>query len=165
MHSDVFTWVSYSYKKNVKTNDKIKILEFGSLDINGSIRSILEQHSSVYIGVDMQEGPGVDIVGNAKDFQSNTLFDLIVCCEVFEHTPEWPEIIINSHSLLIDGGLFIATMAGQGRFEHSAIDGGLKRPEEFYANVKASELESELKIFSNYEIDYIANDLRCWAIK
>lgn len=165
MHPDVFTWVNYAYKKNIEKNKKIKILEFGSLDINGSIRALLQEYSDLYIGVDMQDGPGVDIVYNAKDYKSDILFDLIVCCEVFEHTSEWPDIIDNSYNLLVDNGVFIATMAGQGRFEHSAIDGGPKRPEEYYANVMASELESRLKIFSKYELDYIANDLRCWAIK
>lgn len=165
MHPDVLDWVDYAYKKYKKTENKIDILEFGSLDINGSVRSTLQHAANTYIGVDMQSGPGVDVIENAKDYDTDIRFDLVVCCEVFEHTPEWPEIIDNSYRLLKDGGLFIATMAGAGRAQHSAVDGGILKPGEYYGNVKASELEPKLNIFSKYELDYLAADLRCWAVK
>lgn len=165
MHGEALQWVSYSYNKNKKTEDKIKVLEFGSLDINGSVRSILEPLSDVYIGVDMQEGPGVDVVQSAVFYEAQIQFDVVVCCEVFEHTPDWREIISNAHKSLVDGGLFIATMAGEGRSPHSAIDQNPIRDWEYYANVGAWELNRKLKMFSKHEIDYLANDLRCWAVK
>lgn len=165
MHRDALDWVSFSFQKNKKDQQNIKVLEFGSLDINGSVRSILQSISDLYIGVDMQQGAGVDVICNAVDFDSDTLFDVVVCCEVFEHTPEWRDIINNSYRLMCDGGLFIATMAGEGRFAHSAIDENPIREWEYYANVGAWELNRKLKMFSQHEIDYISNDLRCWAIK
>lgn len=165
MHVEVLQWVSYAFNKNKINDSKLDVLEFGSLDINGSVRSIFEPISLSYVGVDMQEGPGVDIVANAKDFKIDKTFDVVVCCEVFEHTPEWREIIDNAYGHMKDGAIFIATMAGEGRRPHSAIDENAIRDWEYYANVGAWELNRKLKIFSKHEVDYLANDLRCWAIK
>ena len=38
----------------------VKIGEFGSLDINGTIRHLFE--GCEYVGIDIGEGPGVDLV-------------------------------------------------------------------------------------------------------
>ncbi len=165
MHKQVLDWVSSSFFGWKKSEDKIKILEFGSLDINGSVRSILQQYSEVYIGVDLQEGPGVDVVQSATFYETDQKFDIVVCCEVFEHAQDWRDIISNSHKLLVDGGLYIATIAVEGRMPHSAIDEQPIREWEYYANVGAWELKRKLSIFSQYSVDYLGKDLRCWAVK
>lgn len=166
MHPQVLQWVANSTKAwgHVPLGD-LKVLEFGSLDINGSIRSILEPMSSLYVGVDMQNGPGVDVVADASTFSHEKSFDVVACCEVFEHAENWRQIIDNSHRLLRNGGLFIATMAGEGRRPHSAIDENPIREWEYYANVGAWELGRALRIFSRHKVDYHGFDLRAYAVK
>ena len=55
-------------KKNLKESD-IKgksVIEVGSLDINGTLRPIVEVFKpALYTGVDLFEGPGVDIACDA----------------------------------------------------------------------------------------------------
>lgn len=166
MHYQVLQWVEHSLSCwDYSPKESLSILEFGSLDINGSVRSILQPISSQYIGVDLQDGPGVDVVASATTFASASMFHIVICCEVFEHTPEWREIIANAYRHMESGGIFIATMAGEGRRPHSAIDELPIREWEYYANVGAWELKRALSIFSQSVIDYSGSDLRCYAIK
>lgn len=166
MHPQVLHWVGRSITESGIQISGATILEFGSLDINGSVRSVLQQNASLYLGVDVQAGPGVDVVADAETFSYPQEFDIVVCCEVFEHTPRWREIISNSHHLLRTGGLFISTMAGEGRPPHSAIDENPIRDWEYYANVGAWELKRCIQpLFAFYNIDYSGFDLRCWAVK
>lgn len=166
MHKAVLDWVEKSLSSWTPLTDrKLRVLEFGSVDINGSVRSILQPMSSDYVGIDPNYGRGVDIVADASVFRDIEPFDIVVCCEVFEHTPKWRLIIYNAHLNLVKGGLFIATMAGDGRNPHSAIDENPIRPWEYYANVGASELEPCMAIFERYEIDVFEQDTRVRAIK
>jgi len=172
MHGDVLTWVRGALATHKETaNPKSSgnhVLEIGSLDINGSVRSLFDElvrDGGSYLGIDVQEGPGVDLVADASVYSSDKKYDTVVCAEVFEHTPLWPKIVKNAHSLLVPGGMFVATMAGEGRPPHSAIDENPIRDWEYYKNVTSTMLEAELKIFSHYEVNVLKTDTRCWAIK
>jgi hypothetical protein len=172
MHGAVFQWFDYalshrSSRENVKKTGN-NVLEIGSLDINGSIKSLFNELTSdggSYTGIDLQEGPGVDIVVDGVAFRSDTPFDIIVCAEVFEHTPVWPSIVANAYNHLVPGGFFIATMAGEGRPPHSAIDTNPIRSWEYYKNVTATELAQYLQMFADGEVNVQDTDTRCWAVK
>lgn len=142
-----------------------KVLEIGSLDINGSIRPIFYPFAEKYIGIDIQEGPGVDVVTSATDYLKPGYFDIVICAEVFEHTPDWKKIIDNSYENLVDGGIFISTMAGEGRAPHSALDENPIREWEHYSNIGWWELNQALKAFKTKEVNVLGTDTRCWAIK
>ena len=168
MHQAVLNWVSQSLLEWGPDANNLTVSEFGSLDINGSVRSVLEPRSSSYIGIDQQTGRGVDIVGDASTYIDTDLIekvDVIVCCEVFEHTPKWREIVGNSYRHLRNGGLFIATMAGEGRHPHSALDENPIREWEYYANVGAWELGRAMRIFSTYKVDVLGTDIRTMGVK
>jgi len=113
----------------------------------------------------MQEGKDVDFVADGAKYSSPDTFDVIVCAEVFEHTPEWRDIVYRSHENLVKGGIFICTMAGEGRFPHSAIDEAPIREWEYYDNVGAWELNKSLMKFSESKVDKLGNDLRGWATR
>ena len=62
------------------------VLEIGSYNVNGSLRS-LKPIGSEWTGIDIEDGPGVDIVvasGSRLPFPDNH-FDLVVASSVFEH--------------------------------------------------------------------------------
>ena len=171
MHGNVMTWVAQCLdlrKTLVLKSTSAHVLEIGSLDINGSVRPLFTNTISdggSFLGIDVQEGPGVDLVADASMYKSDVQYDVIVCAEVFEHTAVWPKIIKNSHSLLVPGGMFIATMAGEGRAPHSAIDENPIRSWEYYKNVTKLDLEKRLTIFSDFKVDVVHTDTRCWALK
>ena len=165
MHIEALEYISQSFNNWVGDKKDLNVLEIGSLDINGSVRPIFMNHARTYLGVDIQDGPGVDLVVDAAGMDTGPVFDVVVCAEVFEHAPEWREIIIRAHGNLVEGGIFIATMAGEGRPPHSAIDENPIRDWEYYANVGKKELKKALKMFSSSEVDVLNTDTRCVAVK
>lgn len=110
-------------------------LDVGGRDVNGSCRSHFQ--GCAWTGIDIMDGPGVDIVADFATWSPDKSYDLVLCTEVFEHTPYWREMIDKAYECLVSGGYFVVTAATDPRTPHSAIDGGAPRCDEFYANVDA----------------------------
>jgi SAM-dependent methyltransferase len=163
MHAEAFAYIAAHLPA-----DAARVLEFGSRNINGSVRVLLAGVD--YVGVDIAEGPGADIVADAATVTvPGEPFDVVVCAEVFEHATDddCAAMCANAWRHLRPGGTFIATMAGHGRHPHSQHDGGLPRPGEFYRNVSALDLDIWLfdAGFDEPKIDVLGTDLRCVAVK
>ncbi len=94
-----------------------RVLEVGSLNINGTVRDFFS--NCVYTGVDVADGPSVDIVAQGQDltFPDNS-FDVAVSAECFEHNPYWRETFVNMVRMTRPGGLVVFTCAAEGRPEH-----------------------------------------------
>jgi len=94
-----------------------KVLDIGSLDINGSNKDLFEDCN--YLGIDVGEGKNVDLisVGHLFDGPDNS-FDTIISTEVFEHDMYYEQTIKNILRMLKPGGLFLFTCAAPGRPEH-----------------------------------------------
>jgi SAM-dependent methyltransferase len=97
--------------------NKKKVLEVGSLDINGSVRSLFVDCD--YTGIDVADGNGVDLVVNGEDFSApaNSM-DVVISCECFEHNPEYEKTWLNMVRVLKRDGLLIMTCATLGRGQH-----------------------------------------------
>lgn len=94
------------------------VLEIGSYDVNGSVRGIISMAGD-YTGVDLVEGPGVDVVGFGHELASaDASYDLAVAGECFEHDPHWRETFQNMVRLTRPGGIVAFTCATHGRPEH-----------------------------------------------
>jgi len=94
-----------------------KVLEVGSLDVNGSIRPFFDHCE--YIGIDVAEGDGVDVVCQGQDYDGpDDSFDHVVSCEAMEHNPAWKETFANMIRLCRPGGMVSMTCAAIGRREH-----------------------------------------------
>src|SRR5262245_27344434 len=61
------------------------VTDIGSMDVNGSYRSLFP--TCRYIGVDMEPGPGVDVVAKNYDSYplSNRSSDLVISGQALEH--------------------------------------------------------------------------------
>jgi SAM-dependent methyltransferase len=136
------------------------VLEIGSRNINGTVRDFFDPD---YTGLDITDGEGVDIVADVTTWKTRRKFDVIVCCEVLEHTDA--PIIEAAHRLLRKGGTLILTAAGSGRAEHSAVDGGPLRVGEFYRNVEPADLADALAEWESATIDVAGDDIRAVAVK
>jgi len=170
MHTAAMDWVFQTFNEWREQGKKYDVLEIGSLNINGTPRTIIEPYSNTYYGIDIQAGPGVDEVADASEWIKPYSFDVVVCCEVFEHTPHWKKIIQNAMGSLRDGGIFIATMAGETRAPHSGVHGNYPYEWEHYDNIGEWDLAQTLKGFfkeskTSYINPMVHADLRCWAIK
>ncbi len=116
-HQEQLNFIRTTSENLTKDYSNRKILEIGSFDVNGSIRQFFEK--STYIGVDLAEGPGVDIVceGNKLDHPDNT-YDVTLSCECFEHNPHWADTFLNMYRMTKQGGIVVFTCATTGRPEH-----------------------------------------------
>lgn len=141
------------------------MVDIGSRDINGTVRHLFP--NADYVGVDPVDGPAVDVVGDGTTWRPDEPVDVVVCCEVFEHTDAWPAICENAAAMLKSGGLFVVTCAGPGRGPHSAVDGRGIRDGEHYANVSIGELADVLEAcgFVGIVTDQAGTDTRAAARK
>jgi SAM-dependent methyltransferase len=86
-------------------------LEIGSYDVNGNLRGVLAH--TKYTGLDMREGPNVDIVANGNELPfPNDHFDIVVCVETFEHDKYFWKTIEQVRRVLRPGGVVIFTAPG-----------------------------------------------------
>ncbi|HYJ43570.1 MAG: methyltransferase domain-containing protein [Xanthobacteraceae bacterium] len=123
----------------------VSVLEIGSADINGSVRSYFQ--SADYVGVDLIPGPGVDVVGQGEDVRLNREFDVAVSTECLEHNPKYFETFENMVRHVRPGGLVLFTCATTGRPEHGTersdpgdSPGTMVKGWNYYRNVEPEDL-------------------------
>lgn len=139
-----------------------KVLEIGSWDVNGSIRSMFR--GCDYLGADVAEGPGVDLVCKGEEIElPDATFDVTISCECFEHNPSWKETFANMLRMLKPGGLCVVTCATLGRSEHGTQrtnpDASLTALQDFpdhYENLKRADFEKNFDL-SGIFADYLFN--------
>lgn len=93
-----------------------RVLDIGSLDINGNNRYLFEDCE--YIGIDIGAGKNVDVVCRGHEYKSDEKFDVIISTECFEHDKYYTETLQNAYNLLKNGGLLLFSCAAPGRPEH-----------------------------------------------
>jgi len=163
-----------------------KILDCGSLDINGSNRYLF--NNCDYTGIDIGPGKNVDIVSTIHEFSGEyNIYDTIISTECFEHDIFYKKSIHNIIRMLKPSGLFIFTCATTGRPVHGTktrnphkaphlhkvdVDGW----SDYYKNLTAEDIKEAIlekyssmeEIFEEFEFDSIQTpscDLRFWGIK
>jgi hypothetical protein len=65
-----------------------RILEVGSLNVNGSVRDHFSGFTE-YVGVDWRPGPCVDVVCLAENMSFDHTFDVVISASMLEHDPNW----------------------------------------------------------------------------
>ncbi|MGH3493353.1 MAG: class I SAM-dependent methyltransferase [Sciscionella sp.] len=139
MHAEALEWV-----RRYATTGPVTVLDIGGRDINGTAHALFPG-AATYTVLDIVAAPGVDVVADAATWTPDREYDVVVCTEVFEHTPHWRAILATARRACTWGGRIIATMAGPGRPEHSGIDGGWTlHPGEHYANIAPGDLAAAL---------------------
>jgi hypothetical protein len=129
-----------------------RVVEVGGRDINGGIRDLVD--AGTYVGIDLEDGPGVDVVADCRFWEPPWKASLAVCCEVLEHA-EFPRSVVDACvGYLRPGGRLVLTCAGPGRAAHSGHDGGPVQEDEHYANVDPGDLEK-----------WLAEDLEAVAVR
>lgn len=95
----------------------VRVLEVGSRDVNGTLRSVLGELVDEYVGVDIEDGPGVDVVMNGLDIVSRfgrASFQVVVSTEMIEHCEPWREALVAMVETLAPGGLLLITTRSPG---------------------------------------------------
>lgn len=80
-------WFVDNYASKI-SKDKVKVLDVGSYDVNGSYKPLFSDKKYEYVGLDMEAGPNVDIVlknpYNWAEFETDS-FDIVISGQAFEH--------------------------------------------------------------------------------
>ena len=175
-HQQQFNYI-HSLKLRFPTSFfNCKVLEVGSLNINGSIREFFNHCD--YLGIDVGPGPGVDLVCEGQNLSHpDNSYDTVGSCECFEHNPYWVETFSNMHRMAKPGGLVFMSCATTGRPEHgttrtSPADSPLTigKGWDYYRNLTEKDFRDEFDcdtMFSQYsfQVGHPHADLYFYGIK
>jgi SAM-dependent methyltransferase len=112
-----------TYADAFPSHENPKIIEIGSQDVNGSLRTVAPGNFE-YLGVDFIEGRGVDIVLNDPyelPFESNSA-DIIVSSSCFEHSEMFWLVYLEIMRVLKPKGLFYLNIPSNGNFHRYPVD-------------------------------------------
>ena len=158
MHQECFEYVARTLPIDI--TKKTKIVEFGSCDVNGTVRPLIGQ--AEYIGIDLVAGPNVDIVMDCREYLGHA--DIVLCLEVVEHEKDLDGVIQTIVDTMEPEGLALITCATNPRPPHSAVDGGPVRTGEWYKNISPSAMRKAVKTagakIESIEVDKESGDLR-----
>lgn len=127
------------------------VIEVGSMDINGSIRPIIELlYPSEFVGVDITMGRGVDKICAGEDLVKEfgaERFDLVISTELLEHVHDWQKVISNMKGVCKSGGVVLISTRSYGYPYHS-------HPYDYWRY----EVEDIKNIFSDCKIEHLETD-------
>lgn len=175
-HQQQFEFIDKVKKEFPKYFSNQKVLEVGSLNVNGSVRQFFIDCD--YLGLDVGPGPDVDLVAMGDEYDSpDSSYDVVISCECLEHNPKWVETFRNMIRLTKPRGAVIMTCATTGRAEHgttrvSPLDSPLtiKLGWEYYRNLTVADFEEHFnfrELFENHEfiVNISSRDLYFFGIK
>lgn len=147
-----------------------KVLECGSLNINGSFRDMFKLCD--YTGIDIVAGQDVDIISKIHEieFKDNT-FDIVVTGEMLEHDEYWKLSLQKMYDVLKPKGLLVITCGGKDRPEHGTrkTGGFWGTSIDYYKNITPNDIQEiykeEMFITTNYEENETAKDTYFYGIK
>lgn len=87
MHVSSFEHMQDLVARHLDPTKPLKVIDIGSYDVNGTYRPLFKQPNWTYCGVDLEAGPGVEVVLQSPyrfPFSSGSI-DLVVSGQAFEH--------------------------------------------------------------------------------
>ena len=113
MHTNNHSWLKDLQAKYPDSFNGVKVLDLGSLDVNGSCKQYF--NNCKYVGVDLEDGKNVDIVSKNTEtkFRKNQ-FDTLISFNCFEHDFDWKDSIVHNMKWLKSGGMFFAEFGAEG---------------------------------------------------
>jgi SAM-dependent methyltransferase len=151
-----------------------RVLDVGSLDVNGNNRGLFK--GCEYIGIDVVEGKNVDIICVAHEYRPDGLFDVVLSTNALEHDMYYKLTLKKMVEVLKPNGLMFISAPykwhehGTTKFKPRS-SGTSKMCEEwanYYKNLNIEDITSILSlesIFKEFYIGIAGRDLRFWGIK
>ncbi len=99
---------------------RLRVLDVGSMNVNGTYRTLFDQPDWSYTGLDLEPGPGVDcVLESTHDWRKvrSDAYDVVITGQAFEHM-EFPWItVLHITRALAPGGL-LCMIVPSGGVEH-----------------------------------------------
>lgn len=152
-----------------------RVLDIGSLDINGNNKGLFE--NCEYIGLDVTKGKNVDVVFVAHKYNSDVLFDVVLSTNAFEHDMYFKLTLKKMVKLLKPGGLMFfcgsSSHKEHGTTRTSPWTSGTaninnKKWANYYKNLVEKDITNALnleEIFSEFSLKDEEKDIRFVGIK
>jgi hypothetical protein len=148
------------------------VLEIGSLNLNGSVRTFFD--TSNYVGVDLAPGKDVDLVAAGEDLNfPDHSFQVVISTECFEHARYWQKIFLNMARMSSE--LVVFTCAGLGRPEHGTQrttpeDSPItSKIDDYYRNLTEDDFQkfhlNKIFEYFYFEFNQDHGDLYFWGLK
>jgi hypothetical protein len=138
------------------------VVELGSRNANGGVRDLFPKARS-YTGIDITDGPGVDIAMDAALWRPTHGYACVITTETLEHAQNWRQILSSGAAALAPDGIMLVTCAMGGRVPHSAtIPDTPPAPGEYYGNVHQKDFEiavDQLRLQADIAINHRNHDL------
>lgn len=175
MHKEQMDWCEHVKRRFPSYFINKKVLEMGSLDVNGNNRYLFE--NCEYIGLDVLPGKNVDVVSVAHEYQAeNETFDVVLSTNALEHDMHYSLTLKKMANLLKPNGLMLIS-AAHSHSEHGTVTqhpwasataqlGG--EWSTFYKSFIEDDIRDTLdleKEFKQHELKIDKADLLFWGIK
>ncbi len=123
MHDTAMEYGAAFFNTYLKNATGLKIVDIGSQDVNGSLRSVAPPNNT-YIGVDFVEAKGVDVVITdpySLPFEDESL-DVVVSSSCFEHSEFFWLLFNETLRILKPTGLLYINAPSNGAFHRYPVD-------------------------------------------
>jgi hypothetical protein len=108
-----------------RKGEHLRVLDVGSMNVNGTYRTLFDQPAWTYTGLDLEAGPGVDYVLESpytwRNVRANS-YDVVITGQAFEHI-EFPWItVLHVTRALVPGGLLCMIVPSGGEEHRYPVD-------------------------------------------
>lgn len=127
-----------------RRDESLKIVDLGSLDVNGSYRRLFAQPPWQYVGVDLAPGENVDLVLRDPYFWgefASASVDVVVSGQTFEHTEFFWETMLEIARILKPHGLVCVIAPASGPEHRFPLDCWRLFADGLHAAARYAELE------------------------
>jgi len=173
MHKEQREWCESLKEKFPDYFDTKRVLDIGSLDVNGTNRYLFK--NSHYVGVDIVKGPGVDIVCPAHEVTGEK-YGVVLSTNAFEHDMFWFLTLEQMMRMVESGGLMFFSCSYSQRQHGTAVakpkDSGTTKLvgdwRNYYRNLRVLDVYSVLnpeRHFGSFMLGVTGRDLRFWGIR
>lgn len=120
MHKSTMLRMEWFLDNYVGNEEDVKILDVGSYCVNGSYKDLLKNKKAEYVGLDIEDGPNVDIVVDEIynwDSVEDEGYDFIISGQAFEHI-EYPWLTIKEMYKKLKKNGIVCIIAPNSLWEH-----------------------------------------------
>jgi SAM-dependent methyltransferase len=116
VHASSYEHMTDLVHRHLDRTRPLSVVDIGSYDVNGSYRTLFDAPTWRYVGIDLAEGPGVDVVLTSPyrlPLPSGSV-DLVISGQAFEHVEYFWLTFLEMVRVLRPGGMIFLVAPSRG---------------------------------------------------